>query len=45
MLENLLYLIVFITAFMGPMLIVGAIVEYVLYDIMGEDPNRDYYDE
>ena len=44
MLENLLYLIVFITAFMGPMLIVGAIVEYVLYDIMGNNPNKDYED-
>ena len=44
MLEDLLYLIVFITAFMGPMLIAGAIVEYVLYDIMGENPNRDYED-
>ena len=44
MLENLLYLIVFITAFMGPMLIVGAIVEYVLYDVLGEDPNKDYQD-
>ena len=44
MLENLLYFIVFIIAFMGPMLIVGAIVEYVLYDIMGENPNRDYED-
>ena len=44
MLENLLYLIVFITAFMGPMLIVGAIVEHILYDIMGEDPNKDYQD-
>ena len=44
MLEDLIYLIVFITAFMGPMLIVGAIVEYVLYDIMGENPNRDYED-
>ena len=45
MLEDLIYLIVFITAFMGPMLIVGAIVEYVLYDIMGENPNRDYYED
>ena len=45
MLEDLLYLIVFITAFMGPMLIVGAIVEHVLYDIMGEDPDRDYYED
>ena len=45
MLENLLYLIVFITAFMGPMLIVGAIVEHIIYDIMGENPNRDYYED
>ena len=44
MLADLLYLIVFITAFMGPMLIVGAIVEYVLYDVLGEDPNKDYQD-
>ena len=44
MLQDLIYLIVFITALMGPMLIVGAIVEYILYDIMGEDPNKDYED-
>ena len=45
MLEDLLYLIVFITAFMGPMLIVGAIVEYILYDVLGEEPDRDYYED
>ena len=45
MLEDLLYLIVFITACMGPMLIVGAIVEYRLYDVLGEDPDRDYYED
>ena len=45
MLMDLLYLIVFITAFMGPMLIVGAIVEYILYDVLGEDPDRDYYED
>ena len=45
MLGDLLYLIVFITAFMGPMLIVGAIVEYILYDVLGEDPDRDYYED
>ena len=44
MLEDLLYLIVFITAFMGPMLIAGAIVEYILYDVLGEDPNKDWED-
>ena len=44
MLEDLIYLIVFITAFMGPMLIVGAIVEYILYDVLGEDPNKDWED-
>ena len=43
MLEDLLYLIVFITAFMGSMLIVGAIVEYILYDVLGKDPDEDYY--
>ena len=45
MLMDLLYLIIFITAFMGPMLIVGAIVDYILYDVMGEDPDRDYYED
>ena len=44
MLEDLIYLIVFITAFMGPMLIVGTIVEYVLYNVLGKDPNEDYKD-
>ena len=43
MLMDLLYLIIFITAFMGPMLIVGAIVEYILYDVMGKNPDEDYY--
>ena len=42
MLENLLYLIVFITAFMGPMLIVGAIVEYVYYRVQGHNQDEDY---
>ena len=45
MLEDLLYLIVFVTAFMGPMLIVGAIIEYILYDVLGKDPDRDYYED
>ena len=45
MLEDWLYLIVCITAFMGPMLIVGAIVEYILYDVLGKDPDRDYYED
>ena len=44
MLMDLLYLIIFITAFMGPMLIVGAIVDYVLYDVMGKNPDEDYED-
>ena len=42
MLEDLLYLIVFITAFMGPMLIVGPIVEYVYYTVLGHNPDEDY---
>lgn len=30
---------------MGPALLVCGIIEYICYDIMGEDPDRDYYDE
>lgn len=42
MLMDLLYLLIFMTTFMAPMIIIGSIVEYVLYEIKGEDPNRDY---
>lgn len=45
MLMDLLYLLVFICIFMGPALLVCGIIEYICYDIMGEDPDRDYYDE
>lgn len=41
---DIVYLIVFMTMFMGPMLIVGAIVEFVLYEIKGEDPDKPYGD-
>lgn len=39
---DIVYLIVFMAIFMGPMLIVGAIFEYVYYDIMGHDPDEPY---
>lgn len=41
---DIVYLIVFMAIFMGPMLFVGAIVEFVLYEIKGEDPDKSYGD-
>ena len=41
---DLLYLLVFMTAFMGPMLIIGSIIEYVIYDVKREDPDKPYDD-
>ena len=42
MLMDLLYLLVFICICMGPALLVCGIFEYIYYDKMGNDPNKDY---
>lgn len=39
---DIVYLIVFMTAFMGPALIVGAVVEFIYYDVMGHNPDEPY---
>ena len=43
MLMDIIYLVTFMVAFMGPAIIVGAIFEHIYYDVMGNDPNEDYY--
>lgn len=41
---DLLYLLVFICIFMGPALLVCGIFEYIHYDVLKNDPDKDYED-